>query len=78
MRMITALLALVVSFSIVFVLAGWFILPHVPPTPTEPVSVFEGAYWLPNWPGYVLGAIVGGLSAWASWNGGRRKQERSA
>lgn len=64
-RLLAAVSFLLV-FAIVFVLAGWFILPHVPPTPSHPVSVFEGAYWLANWPGYALGVLLGGASARAA------------
>jgi len=63
MRYIKAAIAFALIFFAVFALAGWFILPHVPPTPDRPVSVVEGAYWLPNWPGYIAGAVLGTLSA---------------
>jgi len=38
-------------------------MPHLPPTPDHPVTVFEGEYWKDNWAGYLLGLILGGLSA---------------
>ena len=66
MRWPIAALAFLVSFAAIFLLAGWFILPHVPPTPAQPVSAMTLAYWLPNWPGYVLGLIIGLLSARAT------------
>jgi hypothetical protein len=65
-RLITATLAFLVIFAIVFFLAGWFLSPHLPPTPKAPVTVFELAYWTDNWAGAVLGAVLGGLSARAS------------
>lgn len=66
MQVVTAVLALLVVFAIVFFLAGWFLMPHLPPTAKVPVSVFELAYWTDNWAGAVLGLVLGGFSARAS------------
>jgi hypothetical protein len=66
MQVVTAVLAFLVVFAIVFFLAGWFLMPHLPPTPKVPVSVFELAYWTNNWAGAVLGLLLGGFSARAS------------
>ncbi len=38
-------------------------MPHLPPTPDHPVTVFEIEYWTTNWAGAALGIILGGLSA---------------
>lgn len=66
MQVVTAALAFLLVFAIVFFLAGWFLMPHLPPTPKVPVSVFELAYWTDNWAGAVLGLVLGGFSARAS------------
>lgn len=42
-----------------FILAGWFLMPYLPPTPDHPVTVFEGDYWKDNWIGYLLGIGLG-------------------
>jgi hypothetical protein len=47
----------------VFFIAGWFLMPHLPPVPDHPMSAFEGEYWKNNWIGYLLGPIFGFLSA---------------
>jgi hypothetical protein len=65
-RYLTAGISFAIVFLIVFVLAGWFVLPHVPPTPAEPVSAFELSYWIDNWPGYLGGLVLGALSARAT------------
>jgi len=61
-----AVVSFVVVFVLVFFLAGWFLMPHLPPTPATPVSVFEARYWIDNWAGALLGALLGGLSAWST------------
>lgn len=38
-------------------------MPHLPPVPSHPVSVFEAGYWTTNWAGAVLGILLGALSA---------------
>ena len=59
-----------ISFSVVFVLGfalgGWFLMPHLPPTPDHSVSVFQFEYWETNWAGAILGLILGSLSAKSS------------
>ncbi|MDB5173082.1 MAG: hypothetical protein JWN51_1855 [Phycisphaerales bacterium] len=50
-------------FAFAFVLGGWFLMPHLPPVPDHPVSVFEAEYWTTNWAGALLGIILGTLSA---------------
>jgi len=57
----------------VFLLAGLFILPHVPPYPCPPVSCLEGRYWYDNWPGYVLGLGLGVFVAWRTLKYHERK-----
>jgi hypothetical protein len=46
----------------VFILAGWFLMPWLPPYPDHQVRVFEGEYWTDNWVGCLLGTILGALS----------------
>lgn len=63
--MAKAIVSFIVVFIIGFILGGWFLMPHLPPVPDRPVSVFEAEYWTTNWGGALLGAILGGLSAWS-------------
>ena len=63
MRYVSAAGSFLFVFVGVFFLAGWFLMPHLPPVPDTPVSVFEGRYWVDNWIGVVLGAPMGLLSA---------------
>ncbi len=63
MKYISAFISFVFVFTGVFFLAGWFLMPHLPPVPDHPVSAFESEFWKDNWIGYVLGAVFGGLSA---------------
>lgn len=60
---LSAAISFLVVFAIAFILGGWFLMPHLPPTPKHPVSAFELEYWTTNWAGAVLGLILGGLSA---------------
>lgn len=73
---VSAVVSFVVVFALVFVLAGWFLMPHLPPTPETPVSVFEGRYWVDNWAGLVLGVLLGGLSAWSTLRQAREGASR--
>jgi hypothetical protein len=63
MKYFSAFTSFAFVFAGVFFLAGWFLMPHLPPVPDHPVSAFEAEYWRDNWIGYLLGAILGGLSA---------------
>jgi hypothetical protein len=63
--MAKAIVSFIVVFVIGFVLGGWFLMPHLPPTPDHPVTVFEAEYWTTNWAGALLGLLLGGLSAWS-------------
>ena len=63
MKYSSALISFVFVFAGVFFLAGWFLMPHLPPVPDHPVTIFEREYWKHNWIGYLLGAVLGGLSA---------------
>jgi hypothetical protein len=63
MKHISAFISFAVVFVGVFLLAGWFLMPYLPPVPDHPVSIFEGEYWKDNWIGSLLGAALGGLSA---------------
>lgn len=58
-----AIASFIVVFVFAFILGGWFLMPHLPPTPNHPVSAFELEYWTTNWAGALLGLILGGLSA---------------
>jgi hypothetical protein len=63
MKYFSVAFSFVFVFVCAFILAGWFLMPHLPPTPDHPVTVFQGEYWKDNWAGYLLGLILGGLSA---------------
>jgi hypothetical protein len=63
MRCVTAVIAFLLMFAIGFVLGGWFLMPHLPPVPDHPVTVFEAEYWTTNWAGASLGLVFGVLSA---------------
>jgi Na+/phosphate symporter len=63
MKYVSAAISFLFVFAGVFFLAGWFLMPHLPPVPDHPVSAFEAEYWKDNWIGYLLGAILGFLSA---------------
>jgi hypothetical protein len=63
MKYISAFISFAFVFAGVFFIAGLFLMPHLPPVPDHPVSVFESEYWKDNWSGYLLGAVFGGLSA---------------
>ncbi|MFO0833507.1 MAG: hypothetical protein U0638_00940 [Phycisphaerales bacterium] len=67
MRIVTTSLAFVLMFLLSFVLAGLFLMPHLPPTPKQAVTPFEGAFWTDNWAGAVAGLLLGGLSARSTW-----------
>jgi hypothetical protein len=59
MKLISAFVSFAFVFAGVFFLADWFLLPHLPPVPDYPVSVFQLDYWKDNWIGCLLGAIPG-------------------
>lgn len=63
--MARAIVSFIVVFAFAFVLGGWFLMPHLPPVPDHPVSVFEAEYWTTNWAGALLGVALGSLSAWS-------------
>ena len=73
MKYISALISFAFVFVGVFFLAGWFLMPHLPPVPDHPVSAFEGEYWQDNWIGYLLGAVLGALSAWSVLRKGTKR-----
>jgi hypothetical protein len=66
MRLALDIVSALLVFLFAFVLAGWFLMPHLPPVPSRPVSVWEPAYWVDNWIGVLLGLVLGGLSLRAS------------
>jgi uncharacterized protein (DUF2062 family) len=61
--MVKAIISFIVVFVFAFILGGWFLMPHLPPVPAHPVTVFEAEYWTTNWAGALLGIVLGGLSA---------------
>jgi drug/metabolite transporter (DMT)-like permease len=63
MKYVSASISFLFVFIGVFFLAGWFLMPYLPPIPNRPVSVFENEYWIDNWIGLLLGIVLGGLSA---------------
>ena len=63
MKWLSAGISFIIVFVIVFILGGWFLMPHLPPIPDRPISVYELEYWTDNWAGALLGLILGGLSA---------------
>ncbi len=63
MKYLSALVSFGFVFAGVFFLAGWFLMPHLPPVPDHPVSAFEAEFWKDNWIGYLLGILLGALSA---------------
>jgi len=70
-----------VSFLFVFVftffLAGWFLLPYLPPVPDRPVTVLEARYWVDNWIGVLLGVVLGAISARSIFRKGRKNERIS-
>ncbi len=63
MKYISATISFLFVFAGVFFLAGWFLMPYLPPVPDHPVWVFQSEFWIDNWIGYLLGAVFGALSA---------------
>jgi hypothetical protein len=66
MKTVHPIISAIFVFIGVFFLAGWFVLPHVPPVPARPVSALELAYWTHNGIGLLLGLVAGGLAYWAA------------
>lgn len=64
MRYVSAGALFVLVFALSFVLGGWFLMPHLPPVPDHPVTVFESEYWTDNWAGAILGIVLGALAVW--------------
>lgn len=62
MRQLTAACSFALIFVLAFFLGGWFLMPHLPPVPDHPVTVFEWEYWVTNWAGALLGLVLGTLS----------------
>ena len=63
MKWVSASISFIVVFVLSFILGGYFLMPHLPPVPDRPISVFETEYWMDNWAGALLGLVLGGLSA---------------
>ena len=62
---VKAFISFLFVFLFAFVLGGWFLMPHLPPYPDHPVTVFELEYWTTNWAGAFIGAALGSISAWS-------------
>jgi hypothetical protein len=63
MKYVSATISFLFVFAGVFFVAGWWLMPHLPPVPDHPVSALEAEYWKDNWIGYLLGTVLGALSA---------------
>ncbi len=63
-------------FAVSFVLGGWFLMPHLPPRPDHPVTVWEAEYWTNNWAGALLGVVLGALSACSAYRRVRSRGPR--
>jgi len=74
MKYILAIFSFLFVFACIFFVCGFFLMPYLPPRPSQPISVFDGAYWVDNWPGYILGTIVGFLSARSSLKSSDKKR----
>jgi uncharacterized membrane protein AbrB (regulator of aidB expression) len=72
MRYVSAGVAFFVVFACAFVLGGWFLMPHLPPTPDHFVNVFDLEYWTDNWAGALLGIALGAMSARSTFMHKRR------
>ncbi len=62
MKWLSAGISFIIVFVIVFILGGWFLMPHLPPIPLRPISAYELDYWTDNGAGALLGLILAGLS----------------
>ncbi len=76
MKYLSATVSFVFVFAGVFFLAGWFLMPHLPPVPDRPISAFEGEYWVDNWIGVLLGLLLGGLSARSVFKKAKAKEQK--
>jgi hypothetical protein len=63
MKYVSALISFAFVFAAVFLMAGLFLMPFLPPIPDRPISALEEEYWLQNWAGLVLGLLLGTMSA---------------
>ena len=66
MKWFIATLAFLFMFACGFFLGGMLLMPYLPPTPARPVTLVEGAFWIDNWAGLLLGIILGALSVHAT------------
>ena len=65
-------------FLCVFFVCGWFLMPFLPPVPDRPVSVVEGAYWVDNWVGVLLGGWLGWLAFKSSLRHHNAEEEKAS
>ncbi len=75
MKIFESILSFLLIFVLVFVLAGWFLMPYLPPTPKHTITIFDIEYWTRNWAGALLGIILGVLSTWLTTKKSNRKTE---
>jgi len=66
MKWFTVAMSFAFMFGCGFFLGGIFVLPFVSPGIVRQISIFEGAYWVHNWAGAIVGVAFGYLSARAT------------
>ena len=62
-KLLSALISFAIVFACVFMLCGWFVMPHLPAVPEIPPSVYDPQFWLANWAGLAMGVGLGLISA---------------
>lgn len=62
-KLLSALVSFAIVFICVFMLCGWFVMPHLPSVPEIPPSMYEPQFWLSNWAGIAMGLGLGLISA---------------
>ncbi len=62
-KLVMALVSFAGVFVCVFVLSGWYVTPYMPAMPDIPSTIREPAFWTSNWPGVILGVLLGLISA---------------
>ena len=76
MKWVNASISFLFVFVFTFILAGLFLMPHLPPVPEGPVSAFEARFWVDNWVGVLLGILLGSISARSIARKERKKGEQ--
>ena len=54
MKWLSAGISFIIVFVIVFILGAWFLMPHLPPIPLRPISLYQLEYPTVNWAGALL------------------------